>query len=60
MPLMMRWPSWTAGARAANESSVSTMSATLRVAWLPLAMATARFDFLSDSTSLTPSPIIAT
>ena len=39
---------------------MSTMSATPRVAWLPLCIATARLARFSDSTSFTPSPIIAT
>ena len=60
IPLRMRWPSSTAWATAANESCIRTRSATPRVAWLPLPMAIARFAFLSDSTSFTPSPIIAT
>jgi hypothetical protein len=60
MPLTMRCPSSTAGASAAKESSISTMSATLRVAWLPLCIATPRFACFSESTSLTPSPIMAT
>jgi len=60
IPLRMRWPSSTAGASEANESFVSTMSATARAAWLPLCIAIPRFAFLSERTSFTPSPIIAT
>ena len=60
IPLRIRWPSSTAGASAENESSVRTMSATPRAAWLPLCMAMPRLAFLSESTSFTPSPIIAT
>ena len=60
IPLRIRCPSLTACATAANESPISTRSATPRVAWLPLPIAMARFAFLSDSTSFTPSPIIAT
>ena len=60
MPLTMRWPSCTAGCSAAKESLTKIMSATPRVAWLPLCMAMPRLAFLSESTSLTPSPIIAT
>ena len=60
MPLTMRCPSLTAGASAANESFIRMMSATARVACVPLSMAMPRFDFFSESTSFTPSPIIAT
>ena len=60
MPLTMRWPSCTAGASAANESFIKTMSATARVAWLPLCIEMPRLAFFSDNTSLTPSPIMAT
>jgi hypothetical protein len=57
---MMRWPSVMACGSTANESFVSTMSATPRVAWLPLCIAMPKSAFLSESTSLTPSPVIAT
>ena len=60
IPLTIRWPSSTAGASAANESFMRTMSATPRVAWLPLCIATATLARLRESTSFTPSPIIAT
>ncbi len=60
MPLTIRWPSETAGASDANESLSRTMSATERVAWVPDCIAMPRLAFLSESTSLTPSPIIAT
>ena len=60
MPLMIRWPSTTASGSAANESSSSTMSAAARVAWLPLCIEMPSCAWRSDSTSLTPSPIIAT
>ena len=60
MPLKMRCPSRNAQGSAANESFSSTMSATPRAAWLPPCMAMATSAFLSEMTSLTPSPIIAT
>ena len=60
IPLMIRCPSSTAWATAAKESSIRTRSATPRVAWLPLPIEMARLAFLSDRTSFTPSPIIAT
>jgi hypothetical protein len=60
MPLRIRWPSLNAAGSAANESLSSTMSATPRVAARPLCMEMPIFARLSDSTSLTPSPIIAT
>ena len=46
MPLMMRWPSATAGASDANESSSSTMSATARVACVPRLHRDAQIGFL--------------
>ena len=42
------------------ELVLSPGSATPRVAWLPLPIAIARLAFFSESTSFTPSPIIAT
>jgi hypothetical protein len=57
---MMRLPSWKAGRRAENESSSSTISATLRVALLPLCMAMPNWAFFTARTSFTPSPIMAT
>ena len=60
IPLRMRLPSSTALASDPKESSRRTRSATPFVAWLPAPIATARFDFFSDRTSFTPSPIIAT
>ena len=60
MPLRMRWPSPMAEARAEKPSSMRMRSATPRVAWLPLPMAMARLERFSESTSLTPSPVMAT
>ena len=60
MPAMIRWPSMTASGSAENESSSSTMSATARVAWLPLCIEMPSCACLSDRMSLTPSPTMAT
>ena len=60
MPLRMRWPSRKALGSTANESPMSTRSATPRVAGLPLSMAMPRSARLRAITSFTPSPIMAT
>ena len=60
MPLRMRCPSRNAEGKLAKESLSSTISATLRVAWLPLCMAMPKSAFFNERTSFTPSPIIAT
>ncbi len=60
MLLTMRVPSFRAKGMAEKESPSSTIAATLRVALLPLSMAMPILAFFSDSTSLTPSPIMAT
>ena len=60
IPLRIRLPSSTAAASAPNESWIRIRSATPRVAWLPLPIAIASCAFLSERTSFTPSPTIAT
>ena len=55
-----RRPSATTCGRVANRSSSSTICATARVAGEPEPIATPRSASLSASTSLTPSPVMAT
>ena len=58
--LMERRPSATTAGIEAKSLSTSTISATLRAASEPAAMATEQSASLSASTSLTPSPVMAT
>ncbi len=59
-PRRMRCPSRNAAGTAANESFSRMISAAARVACAPLCMAIPRFAFLMESTSFTPSPVMAT
>ena len=58
--LMERRPSATTAGMEAKSLSTSTISATLRAASEPAAMATEQSASLSARTSLTPSPVMAT
>ena len=58
--LMDRLPSATTAGIEAKSLSTKTISATLRAASEPAAMATEQSASLSASTSLTPSPVMAT
>ena len=58
--LMERRPSATTAGMAAKSFSTNTISATLRAASEPAAMATEQSASLSASTSFTPSPVMAT